>query len=241
MNTARSLISPVLEYASSFNRFDYSSVYISLTPSCLPSYQAGELMSCRMPNRLKLFPGNEQEMQSQVLHNRIMSPFQSFWWGIWTMAKIIRPMPTVCPGINSLYTQWSVKLLFFFLGFVCFSVPVAFSKGKHVCSEINQGCCAVPPPYLWFISQMGPLLPLHSPSACFFFFFLPCNLSSPPPFLSPMSNFEFSLPSSIKFSSFASLSHLIFNSFSNLSSEHQKNQKTIDLVRFRAIHGRRAF
>lgn len=171
MNTARSLISPVLEYASSFNRFDYSSVYISLTPSCLPSYQAGELMSCRMPNRLKLFPGNEQEMQTQVLHNRIMSPFQSFWWGIWTKAKIIRPMPTVCPGINSLYTQWSVKLLFFSLGFVCFSVPVAFSKGKHVCSEINQGCCAVPPPYLWFISQMGPLLPLHSPSACCFFFF----------------------------------------------------------------------
>lgn len=170
MNTARSLISPVLEYASSFNRFDYSSVYISLTPSCLPSYQAGELMSCRMPNRLKLFPGNEQEMQSQVLHNRIMSPFQSFWWGIWTKAKIIRPMPTVCPGINSLYTQWSVKRLFFFPWFCLFLSSCGFFE--------REACLFRDKPRLLCCSS--PLSLIHKPdgssssstfSFCLFFFF----------------------------------------------------------------------
>lgn len=36
VNTTESLISPVLRYASSLNRFDYSLVYISLTPVCFP-------------------------------------------------------------------------------------------------------------------------------------------------------------------------------------------------------------
>lgn len=129
MNTAPSLISPVLEYASSFNRFDYSLVYISLTRVCFPSYQATTVrrrsdVMYRMPSTLKPFPGNEQEMQAQVLH--VMFPFQSFWRGIWTEAKIIRPTLTVCSGIKSLYTQRSVKALIF--GFVCFRVPVAFRK-----------------------------------------------------------------------------------------------------------------
>lgn len=170
----------MLTCASSFNRFDYSLVYISLTPVCFLSYQATTVWwrtdaMYRMPSTLKLFPGNEQEMQEQVLHNRAMFPSQSFWWGIWTKAKIIRPTLTVCSGINSLYTQQSVKALIF--GFVCFRVPVAFSKERHVCSEISQGCCAVRPPYLWFISQMGTPLPLLSPSVCS----SPCDSSSPPP------------------------------------------------------------
>lgn len=168
MNTAQSLVSPVLEYASSFNRFDYFLVYISLTPVCFPSYQATTVwwradVMYRMPSTLMLFPGNEQEMQARVMHSHVMFPFQSFWWGIWTRAKIIRPTLTVCSGINSMYTQRSVEALIF--GFVCFQVPVAFSKEKHVCSEISQGCCAIRPPYLWFISQMG-LLSLPSPSVC---------------------------------------------------------------------------
>lgn len=148
-------------------------------------------------------------------------------------------MPTVCPGINSLYTQWSVKLLFFFPWFCLFLSSCGFFE--------REACLFRDKPRLLCCSS--PLSLIHKPdgssssstfSFCLFFF-LPCNLSSPPPFLSPMSNFEFSLPSFIKLSSFASLSHLIFNSFSNLSSEHQKNPKTNDLVRFRAIHGRRAF
>lgn len=127
----------------------------------------------RMPSTLKLFPHNEQEMQAQVLHNHIMFPFQSFWWGIWTGAKIIRPTLTTCSGINSLYTQRSVKALIFW--FCLFPSSCGFSKEKHVYSEISQGCCAVCPPYLRFISQMGPLLSLLSPSVCS----LPCDSSSP--------------------------------------------------------------
>lgn len=80
MNTAQSLIFPVLEYASSFNRFHYSLVYISLNRVCFPSYQATTVLwradvMYRMPSTLKLFPGNEQEMQAQVLHNHVIFPF----------------------------------------------------------------------------------------------------------------------------------------------------------------------
>lgn len=83
MNTARPLISPALEYASSFNGFDYSLVYISLTPVCFPSYQATTVLwrdaaMHRMPNKLTLFTGNEQEMQAQVLHDHVLHQFQSF-------------------------------------------------------------------------------------------------------------------------------------------------------------------
>lgn len=60
--------------------------------------------------------------------------------------------------------------------FCLFPSSCGFPKEKHVCSEISQGCCAVRPPYLWFISQMGPLPPLLSPSVCF----LPSDSTSPP-------------------------------------------------------------
>lgn len=118
MNTVQSLISPVLEYASSFNRFDYFLVYISLSPVCFHSYQATTVwwradVMYRMPSTLMLFPGNEQEMLAQVLHSHVMFPFQSFWWGIWTRAKIIRPTLTVCSGIKSMYTQRNVEALIF--------------------------------------------------------------------------------------------------------------------------------
>ncbi len=107
MNREQSLISPVLKYASSFNRFDYSLVYISVTSVCFLSYQATTVrrrtdVMYRMPSTVMLFLGNEQEMQAQVEHSHIMFPFQSFWWGIWTKAKIIRPTLAVCMGINSL-------------------------------------------------------------------------------------------------------------------------------------------
>lgn len=182
MNTVQSLISPVLEYASSFNRFDYFFVYIAFTPVCFLSYPATTVwwradVMYWMPNAPVRLPCNEQKMQTYALHSHVMFPWRSFWWGTWTKAKIIRPTWTVCPAVNSLYTQRSVEALIF--GFVCFQVPVAFSKEKRVCSEISQGCCAVHPPYLWFISQMGLLSPL-SPSVCS----LPCNSTSLPSLLS---------------------------------------------------------
>lgn len=62
--------------------------------------------------------------------HHVMFPFQSFWWGIWTKARIIRPTLTVCSCVNSLYTQRSVKALIF--GFVCFRVPVA-SRKREAC------------------------------------------------------------------------------------------------------------
>lgn len=131
MNMAQSLISPVLEYASSFDRFDYSLVYISLTLVCLPGYQATTVwwrarLMYRMPNTLKLFPGNEQKTLAQVLYSHIMFPSQPFCWTIWTKAKIIRPTLTICLGINSTYTGRNVGARI--LGFVCFRVPVAFRK-----------------------------------------------------------------------------------------------------------------
>lgn len=131
MNMAQSLISPVLEYASSFERFDYSLVYISLTLVCLPGYQATTVwwradVMYRMPSTLTLFPGNEQKRLAQVLYSHIMFPSQPFWWMIWTKAKIIRPTLTICLGINSMYTQRSVEA--HILGFVCFQVPMAFRK-----------------------------------------------------------------------------------------------------------------
>lgn len=97
----------------------------------------------------------------------------------------------MCLDINTLHTQQSVQALIF--GFVCFQVPVAFRKEKHVCSEISQGCCAVRPPYRWFISQMGPPLPLLSPSVCSLLY----DFSFPPPFLlppPPLSSFWLMFP-----------------------------------------------
>lgn len=73
MNTAHSLISPVLECASSFNRFDYSLVYISLAPVCFPGYQATTVwwradVADRMPSAPTLFTGNEEEMQALLAY-----------------------------------------------------------------------------------------------------------------------------------------------------------------------------
>lgn len=55
MSAAHSLISPVLECASSFNRFDYPFVYISLAPVCFhPAIRLplsrGELMPVLRPD-----------------------------------------------------------------------------------------------------------------------------------------------------------------------------------------------
>lgn len=68
-----------------------------------------------------------------------------------------------------------------YFGFCLFPSSCGFSKEKHVCSEISQGCCAVRPSYLWFISQMGSLLLLLSPSVCSLSF----DYSSPPLALVP--------------------------------------------------------
>lgn len=103
--------------------------------------------------------------------------------------------------------------------FCLFPSSCGFSKEKHVCSEISQGCSAVRPPYLWFISQMGSLLPLLSPSVCS----LPCDSSSPPlPLESPPLLFSsmFNLCFYPLYTLLALLSYLIcfFSNFLNISS-----------------------
>lgn len=92
--------------------------------------------------------GNELEIQAQVkaLYNPVSVFF--FWFGLWTKAKWILT-------IHWLYSERSVRALLF----VLFVSPLLL-KERTVCPKISQGCLTISPPYLWFISQMGPALSL---------------------------------------------------------------------------------
>lgn len=125
-------------------------------------------------------------------------------------------MPTVCPGINSLYTQWSVNLLFL----VLFVSQFLWLFERDACLFRDK-------PRL--LCRSSPLSLIHKPdgssssstfSFCLVFFsrLLQFEFSSFSFCYALLCNFEFSFPSSTRFSSSAFL--FVFpHSFFNLTSD----------------------